>query len=220
MKKEHSPKSYRIYLVDDHEMMRYGMRRLIEEEGWVVCGESSDASHTIQFIEKSKPDAVLIDLGLKGTSGLDLIKHLKQILPKLPILVISMYEESLYADRVLKAGAKGYIMKQAPAEAIMQALHQVVLGKIYLSQEMSEKMLQSMGHSSSAQEGVSQLSDRELDVFRMIGKGLKTSEIAEAIHLSVKTIETYREQIKLKLNLKTASELNQYAIEWLRTTPL
>lgn len=220
MKKDHSPKAYRIYLVDDHEMMRYGMRRLIEEEGWMVCGESPDASHAIQFIEKSKPDAVLIDLGLKGTSGLDLIKHLKQMLPKLPILVISMYEESLYADRVLKAGAKGYIMKQAPAETIMKALYQVVLGKIYLSQEMSEKILQMVGEPSSAPEGVAQLSDRELDVFQMIGKGLKTSEIAEAIHLSVKTIETYREQIKLKLHLKTASELNQYAIEWVRTSSL
>jgi len=207
----------RVFLVDDHAVLRSGMKRLIEmEKDFEVCGEASDAVEAARLLPPAKPDIALIDLGLKGTSGLDLIKQLKQRLPKLPILVMSMFEESLYAERVLRAGARGYIMKQESGDQVIIALRRVAGGKTYLSGPMAERMLDKLSTPETALSPTDVLSDRELEVFQLLGKGLKPAAVAHELNLSVKTIETYREQIKAKLKLESAAELVQYAISWAR----
>jgi DNA-binding NarL/FixJ family response regulator len=211
----------RIFLVDDHAVLRGGMRQLIGmEPDFVVCGEASDAAEAMQKLPPAKPDVALLDLGLKGTSGLDLIKQLKQRMPKLPILVMSMYEESLYAERVLKAGARGYIMKQESGDSVITALRRVLGGKTYLSRTMSERMLDKLSTAETSVSPTDLLSDRELEVLRLLGNGHKPAAIASDLHLSVKTIETYREQIKNKLKLEDAAELTRYAVAWARSEPL
>ena len=210
-------KKLRIFLVDDHSVLRQGMRRLIDlEKDMQVCGEAGDAAEALQGIAAQKPDVVLLDLGLKGTSGLDLIKNVRQRLPNMAILVMSMFEESIYAERVLRAGAKGYVMKHEPSETVIAAIRRVASGKAYLSSTMSERMLNKLSGPDMSVSPVDVLSDRELEVFQLLGQGLKPSAIAEELHLSVKTIETYREQIKAKLKLDSAAELSQYAIAWAR----
>jgi DNA-binding NarL/FixJ family response regulator len=213
-------KKHKVFLVDDHGVLRQGMKKLIDlEKDFEVCGEAADAMEALQRLPASKPDVALIDIGMKGIGGLDLIKNLKQRLPRLPILVMSMYEESLYAERALRAGAKGYIMKHEPADQVLAALRRVVSGKIYLSGAMSERMLDKLSTAEAAVSPTDVLSDRELEVFQHLGKGFKPAEIANVLHISVKTIETYREQIKSKLKLDNASELAQYAIAWARGEP-
>jgi len=208
-------KKLRVFLVDDHRVLREGMQRLIDfEKDMEVCGQASDAAEALARAPAAKPDLALLDLGLKGTGGLDLIKSLRQRLPKLSILVMSMFEESMYAERALRAGAKGYIMKHEPSEAVIAALRQVAKGRTFLSPEMSQRMLDKISTGPTNGSPLDALSDRELEVFRLIGQGLKPGAIAEALHLSVKTVETYRDQIKTKLNLDNASELSRYAISW------
>jgi DNA-binding NarL/FixJ family response regulator len=211
-------KKLKIFLVDDHSVLRQGMRQLIDlEKDFEVCGEASDSTEALAGLPRTKADIALLDLGLKGTSGLDLIKALKQKMPKLLILVMSMFEESLYAERALRAGAKGYIMKSEPADKVIAALRRVASGKTYLSPTMSERMLDKLSTPETATAPIDVLSDRELEVLQCLGKGLKPGEIAEELNLSVKTVETYREQIKTKLKLDSASELAQYAIAWARS---
>jgi len=214
-------KKLRVFLVDDHAMLRQGIQKLIDlEADFEVCGEASDAVEALQKLPASKADLALLDLGLKGMSGLDLIKALKQKMPKLLILVMSMFEESMYAERVLRAGAKGYIMKTEPVDKVIAALRRVASAKTYLSQSMSERMLDKLSTPGTAASPTDLLSDRELEVFQALGKGLKPSEIAQELNISVKTVETYREQIKTKLKLDSASELAQYAIAWARSERL
>ena len=211
-------KKFQVFLVDDHVALRQGMRRLIEMENDLgVCGEASDAVEALERFGAAKPDVALIDIGLKGTNGLDLIKVLKQRFPRLPILVMSMHEESLYAERALRAGAKGYIMKHEPADKVISALRRVAGGKTSLSEAMSERMLDKLLLLTPAFPPRMSWSNRELEVFQLLGKALKPAEIAKELNLSVKTIETYRDQIKTKLKLDTASELAQYAVAWART---
>jgi DNA-binding NarL/FixJ family response regulator len=211
-------KKKKVFLVDDHSVLRQGMRTLIGlEKDFEVCGEAVDAEQALRQLPLSEADIALLDLGLKGTNGLDLIKVLKQKMPKLLILVMSMFEESLYAERVLRAGARGYIMKSEPADMVIAALRRIAHGKSYLSPAMSERLLEKLSASSDASSPTELLSDRELEVFQALGKGLKPAEIAAQLHISVKTVETYREQIKIKLNLGSASELSQYAIAWARS---
>lgn len=210
----------KILIVDDHAVLRRGMRRLIAEEpDLAVCGEASDGPEALKLLSSEEPDAAIVDLGLEGMGGLDLIKNMKYRRPGLLVLVVSMFEESAYAERALRAGARGYVMKKESAEKIVTALRRVLSGKVYLSERMSDRMLGRLAEGKPLEPGspVDKLSDRELEIFRRIGQGHKTSEIADELSLSVKTVETYREQIKQKLLLENASELIRYAIEWVRS---
>jgi DNA-binding NarL/FixJ family response regulator len=217
MKEENNKQ--RVLIVDDHPIVRQGITRLINyEEELTVCGEAGNAKEAMENIIKEEPDLVIVDISLKGRSGLELIKDIKMRHENLPVLVVSMHDESLYAERVLRAGAKGYIMKQEPPEKILDAIRQVLGGKIFVSEKMREKMLQRyvLGSSQRNVSSVDQLSDRELEVFRLIGKGMGTRQIAKELDLSIKTVETYREHIKEKLNLENSSKLLQYAIDWVQ----
>lgn len=206
-----------ILLVDDHAVVRFGIAQLINHQGDLeVCGEEEDASHALGAIEKLRPDLVIADISLKDSSGLELMRNIKAQYPKLPVLVVSSHDESVYAEVAFRAGALGYLMKEEALEKILTAIRRVIGGAIYVSDSLAAKMLQQQvrGQSNITDSPVKNLSDRELEVFQMIGNWKKTSEIARELHLSIKTIEYYREQIKHKLNLENASELTQYATNW------
>lgn len=210
----------RVFIVDDHSVVRQGLTHMLEKQGdLMVCGEAADGPDALQQIPRAKPDIAIVDIGLKGMSGLELVKHLKAKMPRLPILVMSMFEESVYAERVLRAGAKGYIMKHESVQNVVGAIQRILSGKIYLSESISETILESLAQDPSEKKSspVDALSDRELEIFRLIGEGHKNREIAEELTLSVKTVESYQESIKQKMNFKSASELQQYAIRWLRS---
>jgi DNA-binding NarL/FixJ family response regulator len=209
----------KVFLVDDHDLARMGLRRLIESEpDMTVCGEAGDGAAALKALSKAAPDALVADLGMPEMGGLDLIKAVRQRFPKLPVLVISMHDESVYAERAFAAGARGYLMKKESAAKVIPALREVLAGKRHMSDALKEKMLDRLAEGDKPQEKspVDELSDRELEVFELIGGGMKTGEIADRLHLSVKTVESYREQIKTKLQLSTASELAQYAVQWFR----
>ncbi len=207
----------RVLIVEDHPIMRSGLVQLISQDTELfVCGEFEDAGHAFGAIERLKPDIAVIDLSLKGSSGLELIKSIKAAYPKLLMLVLSMYDEALYAERVLRAGAAGYVMKQEATEKVLVAMRKVLSGGIYLSERMSSKFMhQLVGGGRTADGGslIERLSDRELEVFGLIGEGRGTRQIAEQLHLSVKTVESHRAHIKEKLNLSSASELVHRAIQ-------
>jgi DNA-binding NarL/FixJ family response regulator len=208
----------KIFLVDDHAIVRQGLRRLIEaEKDFAVCGEAGGASEALSALPSAMPDVLVTDLSLEGLGGLDLIKAVRGRFPRLPVLVISMYDESTYAERTFHAGARGYLMKKESAEKVITALRQVLSGKRYMSDALKEKILDRLSDGASQPSGASPvdlLSDRELEVFRLIGRGLRLSRIADELHLSVKTVDSYREQIKAKLKLDHAADLVPYAIEW------
>ena len=207
----------RVLIVDDHPIVRQGLAQLINQEtDLMVCGESESAHHAIDAIGTLKPDIVIVDISLGGTSGIELVKNIKVRYPKLLILVHSMHDETLYAERLLRAGASGYIMKQEATERVLTAIRKVLGGEIYLSEKMSAKMMQQLvgGKTASTGSPIERLSDRELEVFGLIGQGHGTRQIAEKMHLSVKTIESHRAHIKEKLNLKNANELVLHAIQW------
>jgi DNA-binding NarL/FixJ family response regulator len=212
-------KRTRILLVDDHAVVRYGIAQLINRESdMVVCGEEEDAAKALTAIEKLHPDLVIADISLKDSSGLELMRNVKAQFTKLPVLVVSAHDESVYAEVAFRAGALGYMMKQEALEKIVAAIRRVLSGNIYVSEAMASKMLQQQirGKTDVQDSPVKSLSDRELEVFQLIGQWKKTSEIAHELHLSVKTIEYYREQIKHKLNLKNSSELTQQATAWVQ----
>jgi DNA-binding NarL/FixJ family response regulator len=218
-KKNGSPaaakKGHRIMLVDDHPVMREGLAQLINHEADLsVCGQYDDAAQAFAAIATLGPDLAVIDLSLKGSSGLELIKNIRASHPKIRILVLSMYDESLYAERVLRAGAAGYIMKQEASEKVLGAMRQVLAGGVYVSDKMSSKLMHQLigGKSSQSVSAMERLSDRELEVFALIGQGKGTRQIAQHLHLSVKTIESHRAHIKEKLNLKNSNELVHTAI--------
>lgn len=206
----------KIMLVDDHPVMRAGLAQLINHESdLTVCGQFENTARAFEAIPKLLPDLAVVDLSLKESSGLELVKNLRSIYPKLLILVLSMHEESLYAERVLRAGAVGYIMKQEAVERVLGAIRHVLNGGIYLSEKMNSKMMHQFtgGKPAGAVSVMERLSDRELEVFRLIGQGRGTRQIAEQLHLSVKTIESHRAHIKDKLDLKNSTELVHRAIE-------
>lgn len=211
----------KVLIVDDHAIVREGLKRLIElESDLTVCGEAEEGNQALELAEKTRPDIAILDIGLPGMSGLDLIKNLKARIPNLPILTVSTYDETVYAERAIRAGAKGYLMKKESAQKIIEAIRKILAGKLYLSAAVSETILQQLaGADASAGDLLSRLSDRELQVFQMIGKGHKSSEIAEALNLGVKTVESYKEQIKIKLNIQSASALTRYAVEWSHQNP-
>lgn len=210
----------RILIVDDHPIVRQGLTELINhEEDLAVCGQAEDAPDAMVIIKELKPDMVIIDISLKETSGMELIKDIKAQYPNLPALALSMHDESLYAERALRAGAKGYVMKAEATERVITAIRKILSGEIYVSDRMAVKMVRKLvgGKSDVGTSPIDPLSDRELEVFLLIGQGYGTRQIAEKLYLSVKTIETYRAHIKEKLNLASSAELLQYAIKWVKS---
>ena len=188
-----------ILIVDDHPMMREGLAQLIAQEtDLAVCGEADSAGAALQHIEKLKPDLAIVDISLKGSNGLELIKDLRALHPALAVLVISMHDESIYAERVLRAGGRGYVMKQEGGRTIMQAIRQVLNGQIHVSEKISSQILEiySGRRSSHSHSPIESLSDREFQVFQLIGQGCGTRQIAGQLHLSVKTVEVHRMHIK------------------------
>ena len=208
-----------VFVIDDHPIVREGLTQLINREpDLTVCGTAEDIYEALKAMQTLKPDIALADISLKGADGIELIKNLKIRMPALPVLVLSIHDESIYAPRALRAGARGFIMKQEATENVLLALRRVLSGEIYLSKRMANKMLQQfVGAPGTAQKfSIDRLSDRELEVFRLIGQGHGTRRIAEELRLSVKTVELYREHIKEKITLSDASELVQHAIQWLQ----
>lgn len=208
----------RILIVDDHPIVRQGLENLINhEKDLMVCQQAENAHQAMKAIDKLNPDMVIVDIALKEKNGLELIKDIKIQYPGLPILALSMHHESLYAERVIRAGARGYIMKQQATENIVKAIRKILNGQLYLSDNMTAKMMHKMvgRRKDKAEASTTEiLSDRELEVFLLIGKGHGTRQIADQLHLSVKTIESYRAHIKEKLSLSNAAELLRYAIQW------
>jgi DNA-binding NarL/FixJ family response regulator len=210
----------RVLIVDDHPLLRKGVGLLIDQEkDLMVVGEAEDANKAITAIENTKPDVALIDITLNGASGIELLKNIKVRFPKLKMLVLSMHDESVYAHRALRAGASGYIMKQEGTERVLLALRKVLKGEVYLSDRLGNRMLHTLvnGHAALPSSPVEELSDRELEVFSLIGQGHGTRPIAEKLHLSIKTIESHRAHIKEKLNLQNATELVHHAIQWVQS---
>lgn len=206
-----------VLVVDDHPLMRQGLAMLINQQNDMhVCGEMEEAHGTMQAIAQKQPDIIILDISLKGPDGLDLLKSIRSLYPDLPVLILSMHDEAIYAERALRARANGYIMKQEAAEKVLVAVRRILNGDVYLSDNMSNKLLHQYidGAPTMLQSRVAALSDRELEVFRSIGEGKGTREIAEELHLSVKTVETYQAHIKEKLSLRSGRELIQHAIQW------
>jgi len=206
-----------VFVVDDHPIVRQGLALLINREAdLVVCGEAEEMQSALSAIQTVRPDILIVDISLNGPDGLELLKNIRLTSPRLPVLILSMHDESIYAERALRAGANGYIMKQEATEKVLVALRRILSGEIYVSDRIANSMLRHYvrGATASEQSSVSDLTDRELEVFRLIGEGQGTRQIAEALHLSVKTVESYQAHIKEKLSLRSARELVQHAVEW------
>ena len=206
-----------VLIVDDHPVVRDGLTTIINHERDLnVCGEADDAHETLKAVTELKPDMVIVDISLKNSDGIELTKSIKVRHPKLPVIVLSIHDESIYAERALLAGAKAYLMKDAVSENIIKAIRTVLSGEIYVSNTISKKLLHKIASDKAGtnKTSIENLSDREFEIFRLIGEGYKTSQIAKKLSLSVKTIETYRARLKEKLNLNSSSDLLQYAIKW------
>jgi len=212
----------RVLIVDDHPILRKGLSLLINSEpDLTVVGEADNAQRALEMIDSHKPDLLIVDISLPGIDGIELIKTVKLSHRDLPSLVVSMHDESLFAERALRAGARGYIMKQEALEKLLVAIRRVLAGEIFVSDRIATSILEKMvsSENKTASSPIGLLSNRELTVFRMIGQGYKTSQIAEKLHLSVKTIESYRAHIKEKLKLADGTDLLKYAIQWVQNTP-
>jgi len=217
MRKEIGRRKRRIFVVDDHPIMRDGISQLIDQQADLeVCGEASSAQEALGNLAAADPDLLLVDISLAGMDGIELIKIVRKREPRLPMLVLSMHEEALYAERAVRAGARGYVMKHASSETLLTAIRRVLDGKIALSPAMTDTLLEKMIPDGQAgdQSPIARLSDRELEIFKMIGHGLRPQRIAEELKVSVKTVETYYSRIKQKLGIRDASELLQKAIAW------
>ena len=210
----------RVFIVDDHTMFREGLRQLIDREsGLMVCGDAANSEEAMRGIRKSNPDVVLVDISLSGASGIDLIKSVKSEFEDLPVLVVSMHEESLYMERALRAGAMGYVMKHEPAKTVKAAIYKVLGGDTYLSEKMSGSVVAKFmrGQSNKPASLIETLSDRELEVFRMLGKGKGVRQIAEDLSVTVPTVNSFRNRIKEKLGLKSSTEVMLHAIHWVHS---
>ncbi len=210
----------KILLVEDHPIFRLGLAELInQEDKFIAFGTSKDVEPAIKEIENEKPDLIIADITLKNSDGIDLVRYVKKNHKDIPILVLSMHDEYLYAQRALHAGARGYIMKQEAMESVVTAIEHVLAGKIYLNENVKEHILSNMSNPEgmTKKNPIDRLTDRELQVFRMIGKGYSSRDIAERLFLSIKTIGTYRERIKIKFNLKHANELVRCAVHFEKT---
>ena len=205
-----------VFVVDDHPLLRQGLALLINrEQDLVVCGEAEEAQTAMREIAAKRPNILIADISLNGPDGLELLKNIRALYPSLPVLILSMHDESIYAERALRARANGYIMKQEATEKVLVAVRRILGGDIYLSDRMANKLLHQYisGGSADMNSRLSALSDRELEVFRLIGEGRSTRQIAEKLHLSIKTVETYQAHIKDKLSLHSGRELVQHAIQ-------
>jgi DNA-binding NarL/FixJ family response regulator len=216
-KKFAEPGRKRILIVDDHPMMRHGIAQLIgAEPDLAVCGEAENARDAFDVVGILKPDLVLADISLPDKNGLELLKDLQAILPSLPLLVVSTHDETFYAERVLRAGGRGYIMKQEGGQKLMQAIRHVLSGKIYVSEKISAGILETFSGQRAGAEGspMGKLTDREFEIFQLVGEGQGTKDIAYKLHLSAKTVDVHRANIKNKLKLASAPELIRYAVRW------
>jgi DNA-binding NarL/FixJ family response regulator len=209
----------KVIIVEDHPLFREQLAMLVnKEEDMTVCGQADNIREALDIILATRPDAAILDITLKGSSGLELIKNLKAQSISLPVLVLSMHDESLYAERVIRAGAKGYITKDEASDKVMSAIRKVVGGEIYLSEQMTSRLLKNLtgGKVSDTGPAVNRLTDRELEVFQLIGKGKTAREIAQTLNLGMTTIDTYKARIKEKLNIRNATELIHEASDWVR----
>lgn len=207
----------RILVVDDHPIVRQGLALLINREpDLVVCGEAEDAMGAMHVLASAHPDILIVDISLNGPDGIDLLKNIRLSHPTLPVLILSMHDELIYAERALRAGANGYIMKQEATENVLVAARRILNGEIYVSTRIANQMLRHYitGSGTLRNSSIADLSDRELEVFRLIGEGHGTRQIAKELHLSIKTVESYQAHIKEKLSLRSARELMQRAIQW------
>lgn len=211
-----------IFLVDDHPLVREWLTNLIHQQpDLVVCGESEDAPHALQEIAATKPDVAIVDISLKQGSGIELIKNLKVLQPGVAVIVLSMHDERLYAERALRAGARGYIMKSETAKKVITVIRQVLAGKIYMSESLTAVFAEKFVHGRLPAGGslVEQLSDRELEVFQLLGKGYETRKLAEMMKVSMKTVQAHCAHIKEKLKLTNAAELLREAVRWQESHP-
>jgi DNA-binding NarL/FixJ family response regulator len=209
----------RLLLVDDHAVMRHGLAAIINEEpDLLVCGEAEGAAQALELLATTPVDVAIVDISLKGSDGLELIKQVSTLYPRVRSLVLSMYDESVYAERALRAGARGYVRKAEAAETVMTAVRRILRGETYVSASVAAQFVRRVagGRTSGETLGVERLSDRELQILRHVGRGLSNREIADDLCISVKTVETHREHIKRKLNLATAGDLLRYAIQFTR----
>jgi DNA-binding NarL/FixJ family response regulator len=207
----------RILIVDDHPITRYGLIQLINrEQDLVVCGDAESAPQALAAMKSARPDLVLADITMPGKSGLEFIKDVQVQHPGVAVLAVSMHDEGIYAERVLRAGGRGYIMKNEGGEKILQAIRQVLQGQVYVSKSMATALLEGLTrpHSRVSEAAPGALSDREFEIFQLIGQGLSAGQIAQRLHLSVKTVETHRQHIKQKLKLPSATEVIRQAVRW------
>jgi DNA-binding NarL/FixJ family response regulator len=215
-----APRKYRLYLVEDHPVTRQGFAQLINfQPDLHVCGEAGDAAQALAEIPAAKPDLVVVDISLAGTSGIELIKDIVARYSTLPILVLSTHDETLYAGRALRAGAKGYVMKQTPTHEVMRAIRKVLHGGVYLSDQMENQLVRmaAAGASAATACDIERLSDRELEVFTLLGQGRSTAQIAASMHISGSTVATHREHIIAKLNLENSRDLVRRAVTWIHS---
>lgn len=215
-----SSKECRIILVDDHPITCRGVAALLDQQPDMrVCGQAQSAAGGMELLQKHDPEVAIVDLSLKGTSGIEFVKSALSTRPRLLVLMVSMYDELLYAPRAFRAGARGYIMKHEASDKILTAIRVIFEGKPYISPRLKEKLAERAlaSRSNEIEDPVDQLSDREMEVFGLIGDGFTTRQIAERLHLSVKTIDSYREHLKIKLNVGDAASLLQRAIQWTKT---
>jgi DNA-binding NarL/FixJ family response regulator len=214
-----STRKSQVFIVDDHPLFREGLRQMIERDPLLgVCGEAADSDEALSLLPELKPDLVLVDLSLGNSSGLDLIKLLRASWDDLPVLVISMHDESLYAERALRAGALGYVMKHESGKTVLKAIHKALQGQISLSERMSSTLIARLMRTDGAKptSPLELLSDRELEVFRLLGQGQGTRQIAADLNVTIPTVNSFRNRIKQKLQLKTATEVMLQAIQWSR----
>jgi len=216
--------THRVFLVDDHPIFRGGLRKLIDSEPDLrVCGEAGDADIVLNELAVQKPDVVVLDITLNGVNGIELTKAIRSAHPQVHVLLLSMHDENLYAERALRAGAEGYLMKHESPETVLQAIRSVARGEVCVSNTVASQIMRGIIHSRSRANGrpnVQWLSDRELEVLELVGHACTTRDIAGKLHLSVKTVETHKSNIKRKLKLKTAAELTRYAVQWVERAPV
>jgi DNA-binding NarL/FixJ family response regulator len=218
-----APRKHRIFLVDDHPLVREGLTNLINEQNdLIVCGEAEDSAGAITGIAKTRPDVVLVDISLKNESGLELVKNLESQFPLVALIVLSMHDEALYAERALRAGARGYVMKRESTKSVLASIRRVLEGGVYVSERVVNSMARRFSSSSKGAESspVERLSDRELEIFRLLGQGRTTAQIAEDLHLSLKTVQAYCARAKEKFGVSSLGELLRAAIRWEDATHL
>lgn len=210
----------RLLVLDDHPMMREGLAQLVNgESDLMICGQAGTGREALDLVAKAGPDLLLVDISLPDKNGLEVVKELREFHPQVPVLVISMHDESLYAERALKGGARGYIMKQEGGKKLLEAIRRVLGGKIYVSENIASTILESISgvEAGGVQTPINKLSEREFEILQLLGNGKGTSQIAALLHLSTKTVEAHRANIKRKLGLQTGTELVRYAVRWVET---